>query len=137
MNDIMTRINANDRLVGLGAVILIVSWMLGIVTFRFVGFWTLPFAVIALVILFLKYSPDAKFEWPVPVALILLILGALATFGAAWGFFWAVIGVLIDTALGFNAIGFVLNFALSIAILVGAGLMLYGSYKEYNVTKTA
>jgi hypothetical protein len=135
VNDIISKVNGNEKLVGIGSVIVIASFILGIVTFRFVGFLSLPCAVISLVVLFLKYSPDSKVEWPIPVPLILVILGGIATFSAAWGLFWSLIGGLFSL-IGFDVVWALIGVVLSAAILLGSAMMLFGGYKEYQV-KTA
>ena len=136
MNDILSKLNANEKMVGIGSIIVIASFILGIFTLRFVGFLQLPCGVLSIVVLFLKYSPDAKFEWPVPVPLILVILGGIATVFAALGVLFGIPFFLLDTlinASGMNIFLGLIGLVLSIAILVGSGMMLLGGYKEYQV----
>jgi hypothetical protein len=135
VNDIMAKINANERMVGLGAIIVIVASLFGIFTLYFGGFFGLPCAVIALVVIFLKYSPNTKIDWPIPVPLILVILGGLATLSAAFGMLFGLLD-LAFIAFGANVIWLFLHFILSAAVLVGAGMMFFGGYKEYQ-TKPA
>jgi predicted metal-binding membrane protein len=132
VNDIMTKINANERMVGLGAIIVIIASLFGIFTLYFGGFFGLPCAVIALVVIFLKYSPNTKIDWPIPVPLILVILGGLATLSAAFGMLFGLLELLTIFAFGANVIWLFLHFILSAAVLVGAGMMFFGGYKEYQ-----
>jgi hypothetical protein len=131
VNDIMAKINANERMVGLGAIIVIIASLFGIFTFYFGGFFGLPCAVIALVVLFLKYSPNTKIDWPIPVPLILVILGGLAALSAAFGLLFALLGLVV-IALGDNVIWAFLHLIFSAAVMAGAGMMFFGGYKEYQ-----
>jgi hypothetical protein len=117
------RLNANERLVAIGAVIVIVSWLVSLTsTFGFLGGGsiTLIAAIAVLVIYYLKYSPTQSITWPMPVQTIVLAISAIAAVLALIG---ALPGLaLIATIYGISLIGTV----------VGAVLMAWGAWQEYQ-----
>jgi hypothetical protein len=65
-----------------------------------------------------------------------VILGGIATVFAALGVLFGIPFFLLDTlinASGMNIFLGLIGLVLSIAILVGSGMMLLGGYKEYQV----
>jgi hypothetical protein len=115
------KLNANEKLVMYGAAIVVLGFLLSLGSFGGYGSFDLIAAIAIAVIYWLKYSPN-KITWPAPVQTIV--------FGIAG--FAAVVAVL---AL-FVALSFIFAFGLyGISVLVnaiGAGLMAYGAWKEYQ-----
>jgi hypothetical protein len=134
VQEIWAKFNANERLVGIGAVVIIVSWIVGLVGSY--GFGTsivaLLGAIAALVVLYLKYSPTSNVTWPAPVPVILLTIGI-------------VVGIvqliaLLQLLSLFGALSlfggiFALYLIAAIGTIVGAAIMLWGSYQEWNASK--
>jgi hypothetical protein len=116
------KLNANERLVAIGAVIVIISWLVGIAGAYGVGAGTIPLlgAIAVLAIYYLKYSPTQTITWPAPIQTIVLAVAAisalLALIGALSGL--AVLGSLY----GISQIG----------VLVGSALMAWGAWQEYQ-----
>ena len=124
------KLNANERMAATGAVVVFVVSLLG-------GGWIAVIGAAAvLVVYWLKYSPN-QITWPAPVELINLvisgILGLFALVGAL-----ALIGM---SGLGFGMFGvgggffggfWVIVAAIAIAFIVGAGMMVLGTWREYQ-----
>jgi hypothetical protein len=122
------RLNAAERLAAIGAVIVIVSWLLTIVGGYGLGGGsiTLLGAIAVLVIYFLKYSPTQNVTWPAPVQTIVLIVSAIAAILAVLGAL-SLIGFL--GALGG---GFGLYFLGLLGTAVGAVIMVWGAWQDYQ-----
>jgi hypothetical protein len=135
LQQVWQKLNANERLAAIGAIVILVSWLVGLTGYGVGGSSIALLGGIAvLVILYLKNAPNQNITWPAPVPLLLVIisavvgileipvlLSALTVFGIVGGYGGFLIGYLIG-ALG---------------TVVGAAIMLWGSYKEYTATKTA
>src|SRR5919201_329024 len=80
VQEIWNKFNANERLASIGAIVVIVSWLLGILTAY--GFatstLTLLGAIAVLVIYYLKYAPSQNINWPAPIPTIVLVVSAIA-----------------------------------------------------------
>lgn len=121
------KLNANEKMVMYGAIIVVVAFVIGLVGSR--GFGSAPsdlIAAIAITIIYwLKYSPN-KINWPAPVQTIVLVIAAIAAI-------FAILAVLPWIALfGFDLFG--------IAILVnavGCAVMAWFAYKEYQAMPKA
>lgn len=116
------KLNANERLVAIGAAIVIISWLVSLTsTFGFgVGSVPLIGAIAVLVIYYLKYSPTQSITWPMPVQTIVLVISAIAALLA-----------LIGALPGLSSIASLYGIAL-IGTVVGAGLMAWGAWQEYQ-----
>ena len=122
------KLNAAERLAAIGAVIVIVSWLLTIVGGYGLGGGsiTLLGAIAVLVIYFLKYSPTQNVTWPAPVQTIVLIVSAIAAI-------LAVIGALsLIGFLGALGGGFGLYFLGLVGTAVGAVIMVWGAWQDYQ-----
>ncbi len=126
VQEIWAKFNANERLIGIGALVVIVGWIVGLISPFGVGANALALiaAIVALVILYLKYSPTSNVTWPAPVATILLAVSAVAGIIALLGLSWLWVGGLYLLA--------------ALATIVGAAIMLWGSFQEWQAAqKTA
>jgi hypothetical protein len=126
------KLNANERLAGIGAIVIIVSWLVGIASG--VGFGSsiaLIGAIAVLVIYFLKYSPTQNVQWPTPVPTIVLIISAIVAI-------LAVLGALsILSLLGAFASLFGLYAIAIIGTVVGALIMVWGAWQDYQAMPKA
>jgi hypothetical protein len=117
------KLNANERLVAIGAVIVIISWIVGMVSplgFLGLGSVQLIAAIAVLVIYYLKYSGSQSTAWPMPVQTIVLAISAIAAVLAIVG---ALPGLsLIASLYGISLIG----------TLVGAAIMAWGAWQDYQ-----
>lgn len=123
------KLNANEKLVMYGVIAVLVAFLVGAVAGGFfggTGSFGLIGAIAIAVIYWLKYSPN-KINWPAPVQTIVLVIAAIdAVFALLSVISW----------LGFFGLSL---FALAIIVnAIGAGLMVYGAWKEYQaMPKTA
>ena len=115
------KLNANEKMVMYGAIIVAIAFLLGTVGGGFGTASTdLVGAIVVAVIYWLKYSPN-KITWPAPVATIVLVIAGIAAIFAALGALsW--IGFL---GFGLYGIGIIVN-------AVGCIVMAYFAWKEYQ-----
>src|SRR5207302_305720 len=71
------KLNANERLVTYGAIIVLIAWLVSLVgggglTYGFIT------AIIVLVIYWLKYAPNQTTTWPLPVQTLVLIITGIS-----------------------------------------------------------
>jgi hypothetical protein len=118
------RLNANERLAGIGAIVIVVSWLVGIASG--IGFGSsvaLIGAIAVLVIYWLKYSPTQTVTWPAPVATIVLIISGVVALLAVIG------GLSLLSLLG--ALGSLYAIAI-VGTVVGALIMVWGAWQDYQ-----
>ncbi len=145
LNEILAKMNQNEKLIGLGAVIAVVGWLFGLILtsswYSYSGAQTLGLlavvaAVVAIAVLYLKYAPNSSVTWPLPLTMILLILGAVAAVVALIGLFQSFTydpcGGLCNAFLNQYGGGKpVTLYIAALAVLVGGGLMVYAAYMEW------
>jgi hypothetical protein len=145
LNEIMAKLNQNDKLIGGGAIVVAVGWILGLVlgnrtegvaglyqvSLNYFNWGTaglcaglaLTAAVAAVVILYLKFAPNVKIAWPMPIAQILLGVSVATVALAA-------LTVLFQLTNGLSGAP-VLMFVADIVFVGGGAAMAYGAYTEY------
>jgi len=126
VQEVWAKFNSNERMIGIGAVVVIAGWIIGLVSPFGVGANTLALiaAIAALAVLYLKYAPSSNVNWPAPTGVILLGISAVAAIVALFGLTWLYFGGLYLIA--------------ALATIVGAALMAWGSYQEWQASqKTA
>ncbi len=117
------KLNANERLVGYGAIIVFISWLVGLVGGGGGSYGFLA-AILVVVIYWLKYAPNSNVNWPLPVpTLVLLITGISALL--------AILAVLPILSLGFFYYGGLWVLAY-LGGIVGVIVMAFGAWKEYQ-----
>jgi hypothetical protein len=116
------KLNANERLVATGAIIVLVAALVSVVTGG-LGLVSIPLlaAIAALAIYYLKYSPTQTITWPAPIQLIVLAVAALA----------AIVGILVALQLVSSLFGGLFALAV-IAVAVGSVIMAWGAWQEYQ-----
>jgi hypothetical protein len=129
---VWNKLNPRERLSGIGAVLLILSWLIGLVSYG-AGAGTIGLlgAIAVLGIFYVKYTPTMNVTWPAPVSLIVLAISAIVGLLA-----------LIDLLNLVRILGFISSFVAGIIVtllleVVGAGLMLWGAWQEYQIVKPA
>jgi hypothetical protein len=129
------KLNANERLVGWGAVIVLAAWLVGIVTGGGIGAsWSFLAAIGVLVVYWLKYSPTSKVNWPAPVQTIVLVAAGLAAVFSLLGLL-TVLSFL--GALSFFG-GFFIGYVIAIiANAIGSVMMALGAWREYQAMPKA
>ncbi|MBA2381911.1 MAG: hypothetical protein H0V73_07360 [Chloroflexi bacterium] len=130
LQEVWNKFNPRERLTAIGAGLIILGWIVGLVSYG-VGSSTLALigALAVLGILYVKYSPGMKVNWPADVSLIILVIGAIVA-----------LLVLVDALqivrfLGlasYFGVGLILTLLLTVA---GAALMVWGAWQEYQVVK--
>ncbi len=134
VQQIWAKFNANERLAAIGAILILVGWVVALISFGIgSNIIALLGAIAVLAILYLKYSPNSSINWPAPVPVLLLgvsavvglvelldLLQLLRVLGFAGG--------LLGGFLGGYLVALVLT-------ILGAAVMLWGSYQEWNASK--
>ena len=120
VQEVWAKLNANERLVGYGAIIVIIAGLLGAVGGSIsYGFLT---AIVVLVIYWLKYT-NSTINWPAPIPTIVLVITAITAL-------FSVLGLLALMAIFFLGL-----YGISIlASVIGVLVMLYGAWREYQAT---
>ena len=112
-----------------GAGIVIAAWIVGLVA-RGAGVGSLALigAIAVLAVLYLKYAPNQKINWPVAPSLIVLGISAIVAIAAVL--------TLLDW-LGYTSLLGVSGI-LSLLLYVGGGaVMALGAWQEYQIEKPA
>ncbi|HEV8489726.1 MAG TPA: hypothetical protein VGQ58_08075 [Candidatus Limnocylindrales bacterium] len=117
------KLNANERLVATGAIIVLIGALVSVVTGG-LGFVTLPLlgAIAVLAIYYLKYSPTQTITWPAPIPLIVLVIAAISAIFGVLGAL-QLVGILFGVGLFTLAV---------IAVAVGSVIMAWGAWQEYQ-----
>ncbi|HET7030573.1 MAG TPA: hypothetical protein VFI34_08685 [Candidatus Limnocylindrales bacterium] len=127
---VWAKLNPRERLSAIGAGVILLGWLIGLISVG-VGASTLALlgALIVLGVYYVKYTPTMKVNWPADPVLIVLAVSALVA-----------IAELIDllrlfpylSYAGYFGGGVILSILLAV---VGAALMVWGGWQEYQVAK--
>jgi hypothetical protein len=149
LNEILAKLTQNEKLIGIGAAVVAVAWLLGVLITdswysasgaQTMGLLAVVAAVAAVVILYLKYAPNMSITWPAPLPVIFLGIAAVAGVVALFGLLQA---FTYDPFAGFgNLIGAKANkpimlYVVALGVVAGAGLMVYAAYLDWTASKTA
>ena len=149
LNEILAKLTQNEKLIGIGAAIVAVAWLLGVLITdswysasgaQTMGLIAVIAAVVAVVVLYLKYAPNQNITWPAPLPVILLGIAAVAGVVALIGLLQA---FTYDPFSGYgNLIGVkiskpIMIYVAAAGVVVGAGLMVYATYLDWNASKAA
>jgi hypothetical protein len=153
VNDILAKLSAREKLMGLGSIGVVVGWLVGMILGSAQQCENLPYvgkicsgninyftwgnagimailalvaAVILLVVLYLKNSSTA-ITWPMPVSQILLGLAVIALVLAA-------LTVLIQFSNGTDGAP-VLMWVADVILVGGAAVAAWGAYQEWAASK--
>jgi hypothetical protein len=130
VQEVWNKLNPRERLTAIGALIVALSWIVSLAGYGVsAGTISLVGAIAVLVVLYLKYSPNQSVTWPAPIPTIVLSISGLVALLAA-------IDVL--TSLRYLGLfGFGVGLVALILEAVGAALMAWGAWQEYQLTKPA
>lgn len=146
LNDILAKLNQNEKLIGGGALVAVVGWVLGLVLGNrsegIAGVYTVSInyfnwgtaglmaglavtaAIVGVVVLYLKNAPNMNINWPMPIGQILLGLSVATLVLAA-------LTVLFQLTNGLDGAP-ILMFVADVVFVGGAAAMAYGAYMEYS-----
>jgi hypothetical protein len=130
VQEVWNKLNPRERLTAIGALIVALSWIVSLAGYG-VSADTISLlgGIAVLAIFYLKYAPNQNITWPAPVPILVLGISAVVALLAA-------IDVL--TSLRYLGLfGFGLGIIALILEAVGAGLMAWGSWQEYQIEKPA
>jgi hypothetical protein len=130
VQEVWNKLNPRERLTAIGALIVALSWIVSLAGYGVsAGTISLVGAIAVLVVLYLKYNPNQSVTWPAPIPTIVLAISGLVALLAA-----------IDVLTSFRYLG-LFGFGVGIVALileaVGAALMAWGAWQEYQLTKPA
>ena len=120
--------NAGERLVTIGAVVVIVSWLIGIIGGYGFGANAISLlgAIAVLVIYYLKDSPSQTINWPAPIQTIVLAISGIVALLAVL----ALLQVISFMAAFAGFLG--LAFLALIGTAVGGVIMVWGAWQDYQ-----
>jgi hypothetical protein len=127
---IWDKFNPRERLTAIGAGLVILGFIVSIAGYGIgAGTISLLGAIAVLAIFYLKYAPNQNITWPVPVPLLVLGIAGLVAILAALDVLTSLkyLGLL---GVGIGVLALILE-------AVGAGLMAWGAWQEYQIEKPA
>jgi len=129
---IWNQFNPRERLSAIGAGLIILGWIVSLATFG-AGASTVALigAIAVLAILYIKYAPNMKVNWPADVSLIILAIAGIVALLELLDLL-RILGLLAFISL----YGVTIYLALILEV-VGAALMLWGAWQEYQIVKPA
>ena len=160
LNEILAKINPREKLIGIGAIVFVVGWLVGFLLASVsyagftagnvwnssggtgIGFVGLLAAIAAVVVIYLKYAPNMKITWPAPIPVILLGIAAVAALVALY-LLWNNFSNSQDWGklAGLGITGYpswpITDWIAVAGVVVGAGIMVWGAYQEWTLSKTA
>ena len=127
---IWDKFNPRERLTAIGAALVILGFIVSIAGYGIgAGTISLLGAIAVLAIFYLKYAPNQNITWPVPVPLLVLGIAGIVAILAALDVLTSLryLGLL---GVGIGVLALILE-------AVGAGLMAWGAWQEYQIEKPA
>jgi hypothetical protein len=128
VQEIWQKFNANERVVAIGAVVVIIAWLVGVVVGYGFGASTIGLlgAIAVLAIYYLKYTPDQNINWPAPIPTIVLGVSAIAAL------------LILIQALSILRFLDGADALVAVGSIIGGALMAWGAWQEYQAQpKTA
>ena len=124
---IWNQFNSRERLTVIGAGLIILGWLVSLTSYGVgTGVISLLGAIAVIAILYIKYAPNMNVNWPADPSLIILAISGLVGLLALIG--------LLSLLPYLGALGFFGGGLLAWLIgIVGAALMLWGAWQEYQV----
>jgi hypothetical protein len=131
------KLNANERMASIGAGLVLVAFVLGIVFGGFLGMGGTGIvgvlAAIALVVVYyLKYAPDTKITWPAPIPVVAFAIGGITGVIALLAIL-SILGI-VGVLAAYGGITYLLA---PIVNVIGAVMMGWFTYKEWQAYKAS
>lgn len=135
LSEIWRKLGAGERLAVVGAGLIVLSWVLGLVMSGFFGLAgaggvSLLGAIALVVVVYLKHAPKTSITWPAPYPVILvgigLVVGVLALIELLNAIRW--LGLLAS----FLDFSFWVPFILYV---VGAALIAWGTFQVWQASR--
>lgn len=145
LNEILAKLNQNEKFIGGGACLAVIGWILGLVLTGWygssgaqaTGLLVVAASIALIVVLYLKYAPNQNVTWPVTLPLLFLILAAVAGIFALLGlvqaFTYDPFGGLCNNQLVSNLCPSkpITLYVAVLVVLAGAAIAVYGAYLEW------
>lgn len=129
---VWNKFSSRERLSAIGAGLIILAWLIGLFTFGAgAGTIALLGAIAVLAVLFVKHNPTMNVTWPAAPSLIILGISAVVALLELIDLLRIL--PLLSIAAYFGG-GVILSILLAV---VGAALMVWGAWQEYQVEKPA
>ena len=160
LNEILAKLTKNEKMIGIGAVVFLVGWLVGLLLasvsyagIASVNVWNesggtglgmlgVLAAVAALVVIYLKYAPNMNITWPQPIPVILLVIAGVAGL-VALDLLWNNFSNSQDWGKAFGGLGAtgypgwpITDWIAVAGVVAGAGIMVYAAYMEWTASKT-
>jgi hypothetical protein len=129
----MSKLSPNERMALWGGLIVFVLSLIG------TSWFTLILSAGVIVVLYLKHSPTSNITWPVPPELINVVLSVIVGILALFGLlaFLGLGGLFGGFGFGFLGGLYIVVLLLAIVNAVGAGMMVLGTWREYQAAPKA
>jgi len=158
LNEIIAKLTARERMFGLGAIVVAVGWLVGLILGSSdtcttvagqkicagysvnyfthehgtdLGLLAVLAAVAGIVVIYLKYAPNMSIKWPQPLPVIMLAIGGVAAGAAAL----MLVLAFLDAKDYMSFVPMTMWIAM-IVMVVGGGLMAWPAYQDYLSSKT-
>jgi hypothetical protein len=127
------KLNANERMVVMGAIVVLVGWLAGAIFGGGIGAsWSFVGAIVVVAIYWLKYAPNQSISWPAPIPTIVLVITGIAAIFSLLGL------VTLLSFFGGIFFGFFLGYVIGLVVnAIGAGMMALGAWREYQAMPKA
>jgi len=126
------KFNANESLAAIGAGLMILAFLVGAGIYSggvAAGFLGILAGIALLVVYYLKYT-NTTIQWPAPIPVVAFAIGVIMGIGGLLS--------LLFVLSWFGYIGFTFTWVLGpILNIVGGALGAWGTYKEWQASKTA
>jgi hypothetical protein len=133
IQEMWKKLNPRERLSAQGAAVIAVGWLIGLTASYGIGGNSLALlgAIAVVVILYLKYAPNQTVTWPAPIPTIILVISAVAAFGAL------LTALNLVSSLGIAGGLYLGALLASLVTAAGAVMMAWGAWQEYQLTAPA
>jgi len=156
LNELMAKINPREKLIGIGAIVFLVGWLVGfllasvsyagIVSINVfnesggsgLGFIGVLGAIAALVVIYLRYAPNMNITWPAPIEVIQLAIAAVVGVVALY-LLWQNFSHSQDWGKVSGIAGYpswpITDWIAVAGVVAGAAIMAWGAFQDWTLNK--